>query len=743
MKTSYLFKILLISIFTFSYSSETINNANDLCYTSSIYEGKCSAFVSVECKITTPIRNRYNNSLTDVEVVLATQSAINVDDDCGIDNRSEKDSGKCKSSSEIDLMGKISILNNGTEYAMPDYNSNEQHNTYTESTFEFMSSAYEWIATYRKNGNTYEGIINPCSEEPKTGQLDSWDEDANITTRIIKTKIISKDFNLTLASLSVDLDQLSDRDAILVKYQLYDYDKNISITDLSDWNITTSTTTKLFSNITTVHKDSRVRFRYCKEENSDTIVDYDKCLNEGYEFKTIASSDNFAIRPNKFIITPIEENLISAKDYNFSTKAVGYTNILATDYTIQNNNYNLNIDAIKYMPNGDINSSLYGLGTLNNFNFVDGNSTYLNINFDDIGKVNLKLQDRNWAIVDSDDSLADCSEDGYYICGDVNETFIPSYFVFSEPKLYNNKNATFTYIANDLNISAHITFTLTAKNDKNITTKNFTFNSWENPVDINFSIETTNIPTVIKNEIAKTQKLGFIDGVKKIDSNDTNLARNLLFNFKRDVNIALNPFEINGSDVTLNAQTVYDTKIVKAIPKVATQTVKMFYGRTNIARQRYDSNNGKAFIYYEIYCYLKDSNAVKCDKKLLPNGFSSKHSDDIRWFINEEHNSLNDGVIGVITKQDAKTIVTATTPTKLNPATTTLTYNEKYGYPYKTTMENNASLWLIYSDKDSVATKNIFSVEFEGSISSWSGIHETDSTTKDSDIKMVNRRSMW
>jgi len=72
-----------------------------------------------------------------------------------------------------------------------------------------------------------------------------------------------------------------------------------------------------------------------------------------------------------------------------------------------------------------------------------------------------------------------------------------------------------------------------------------------------------------------------------------------------------------------------------------------------------------------------------------------------------------------------------------------LKYDKSFGYPYKTTMENNASSWLIYNDYDSTATKNQFSVEFEGGDSYWSGVHETNSSTKDSDAIRTNRRSMW
>ena len=991
-------------------SSGTINNANDVCYDTVTTSGFCGGVFNMMCTITTPIKSRSIDSLTNVQAILASSSMFSMFSDCGVDGSS----GNCEDSSAMSMMG-MSALNNGISYDLPDYDPTDTHTTYTSAMFSFMNSSYEWIATYEKNGATYQGVINPCGtlliedpifescgifpsalntwdsinsanndeviyadtlyanngisssidclenpsasaedcsveemsknppalpdfinstedgsytalgletdpqygdvtiasstsvtfdsnstyidntrkimlikslnihesatvtfsagdyyigewtnaanlivradgpvrlfinanmslnnnsldfnynsdngtpsdmfifiggnfsmtssgggsgynmtafvftngtfnagtntnnssfkgaitavgditlnnnqtytyddtgleaygfgdcdgggKTPTLGRLDAWQ--TSLANRAITTKIVDKSFSLTLASLNDDMNETQDRDGITVKYQLYNYDTNKSVTDLDIWDITTGSPTaiKTFSDITTAYKDIRVRFKYCQDSNTSEIVNYARCSDYGYQFfQEVASSDNFAIRPHKFVITPLSTNLTSAKDYNFTVTAPSYSDALTTNYTISSSDYNLFVDETNYMPNGDTNSSLYGDGIVSGFNFIDGNSTYLSISFDDIGKVNLQIQDRNWAIVDSDDTSANCTDDGMYICGDTNETFIPSHFVFTNPTLYNNKNTDFTYISNDLDMSAHIAFTITAKNDANNTTKNFDSNSWENPVDVNFTISTTNTPTIIKNEINGTKNIGFSSGVKIIAWDETNSSKRLNFNFKREVNSVKNPFNVDGSDVTLNAKSIYGSTTINATPKVATQTVTMLYGRTNVARQRYDSYTGNAFIYYETYCYLEDSNSVTCDKTLLPNGVNSKHSNDIRWFINSEHNSSKDGVIGIIKHYTNTNIVTATAPTSLNPATTTLVYDKRYGYPYKTTMENNSSSWLIHNENDSSATKNKFSVEFEGSISDWSGIHETDSSTKDNDITRVNRRSMW
>ncbi|MDQ1264605.1 MAG: hypothetical protein QG559_1606, partial [Campylobacterota bacterium] len=75
------------------------------------------------------------------------------------------------------------------------------------------------------------------------------------------------------------------------------------------------------------------------------------------------------------------------------------------------------------------------------------------------------------------------------------------------------------------------------------------------------------------------------------------------------------------------------------------------------------------------------------------------------------------------------------------PSVTDPTY---YGtsYPYRTTMQNGASPWLIYNESDAGATTNEFQVEFD-TIGGWSGEHETNTTTKTPAGATTNRRIMW
>ena len=326
-----------------------------------------------------------------------------------------------------------------------------------------------------------------------TGFLDAWEQ--SITDRNIKTKIAGQDFSLTIAHLN------STNDATvvlpqLIKYRLYDYDTNTSVTNYSyvDADLTSiAQLTKSFTNADESYKDVRVNFRFCQDSDG-AIAEYNLCSStvSGYDFNdSISSSDNFAIRPNKLNITANTSELESALDQVFSATAQNYDTTTSTRYTLSNTDYTLNIDdTIRYLPDDTIDNTLFGTASINTYSFTDGISNDLSISFNDVGKVNLVIQDRHWADVDSDDTTGDCTNTGRYICGDTNATFIPSHFTISDAQLYNDSNTSFTYLSNDLNISAKIQLIITAKNDLNERTKNFDLASWENNININTSINT-------------------------------------------------------------------------------------------------------------------------------------------------------------------------------------------------------------------------------------------------------------
>jgi len=324
------------------------------------------------------------------------------------------------------------------------------------------------------------------------------------------------------------------------------------------------------------------------------------------------------------------------------------------------------------------------------------------------------------------------------------------------------------FSAKDENMSFHLNGSIKATGYNNVINTNYVDNCFVKPISLSviktpisgatayrYRLYTLNSDSSVSNSANddlnnSSDSINVSSSEFKKDLNGS-IDTILNLNFKRTVNKALNPeiltytaYEVN-TTTTFNADLI-DSKTAHGDLNISS-AVKYYYGRTHSSRQRYKDDNGTANIYFEVFCH-KNIDGNDCNKSLLQNGITSKRTNDMRWFINEEHNSSVDGVVGKIIHHigtgSISDIVKATTPTTTNPAQSTITYDGSYGHPYKTTMENNASSWLIHNEFDSTADRNEFSVEFEAEAIGWSGKHETNVTVKDEKVPVrTNRRSMW
>ena len=125
-------------------------------------------------------------------------------------------------------------------------------------------------------------------------------------------------------------------------------------------------------------------------------------------------------------------------------------------------------------------------------------------------------------------------------------------------------------------------------------------------------------------------------------------------------------------------------------------------------------------------------------------------SDSVGWYLNRDHNTLSDGnIVSVIEKNLTNNVELNTTVSPLplsslnGTSRATLHYKNLKGFPYKTTMQDTPSGWLIYNPYDSSATANEFEVEFYNSAVNWTGVKGTNTTT-DSDAKpTTSKRILW
>jgi hypothetical protein len=375
---------------------------------------------------------------------------------------------------------------------------------------------------------------------------------------------------------------------------------------------------------------------------------------------------------------------------------------------------------------------------------------------------------------------------------DANITFHPYTFdITKDIKMGPNNSSNFVYMADidsDTNMSVHINTTITAVG-KNSTTplSNFVTGCYAKPINLSiYKSAAKNTALQYKYKLydydSSVSTLSHTDpdnDDEKTISYDANISINLgdtssnttdffqkdmqgsiviktNMNFDRATNVVSNPEKIHFDKISVKDSAnslIADglTGYTASGDKNISEDIAHYYGRTHAGRQRFEAASGAttasgvANIYYEIYCF-GNTNGKECDTTLLP---STKHTNDIRWFINTNHNQSNDGDLTstAVDEQNSLTYVdediSARDTTTAHISKVKLNYNGDQGYPYRTTVENNASKWLIYNEDNPSANTNSFPVEFDKESTGWSGEHETTTTTKSFKNIKTNRRSMW
>jgi hypothetical protein len=322
-------------------------------------------------------------------------------------------------------------------------------------------------------------------------------------------------------------------------------------------------------------------------------------------------------------------------------------------------------------------------------------------------------------------------------------------------------------------MSFHLNGPIIAAGENNVSLSNFVNNCYAKPVDLTLNksaisgsvaylwrFNNTDLPANDQNGTLINPADPDDPVTLTLGTNDFNQSNNggvntlLNLNFNREVNASVNPERLFFSTYDSNCSVIADCTMNADLiaNKVADGSrnldlnVTHLYGRTHASRQRYQGAGGPANIYFESYCFGTVGGNL-CDRNFLPNGLASRRVDDVRWFWNENHDVTNDGNVTIVlqkggTNVDANDIVDADDNPNGNPSVTQITYDGSRGYPYKTTMQNGASPWLIYNESDAGATMNEFQVEFNNA-GTWTGENETSTTTKDSNTSITNRRIMW
>jgi len=550
---------------------------------------------------------------------------------------------------------------------------------------------------------------------------------------------------------------------------------------------------------------------YSCGENDTTCADYNAlydnelgCYMCTFNILPSCSTDNFAIRPERFDVgmpDPHAPNLLRAgQGYGVSLTAKDAVDVIPVSYDVAASEMagSFETNETKYFESnwttvatdaemhGATSKSIIGTpsivdGLSNDTDNSDTNPDPIyNVSYSDVGEITLHIYDKEWAYVDNDDTPDDCnSTTHYYICGDKNVTFIPHHFRVDNIHLRNHSDGNFTYLSDDLNMSAHIDANISAMNANDdptldINTSHITQNFrqgnlyYENPVNVDLNITEwlgvasrhSKNNSTHKHDIPTESLLGFggsdIDGTHLIPWNETNTTQQLMFNYTRQNNQTVNPFDINGTDINISVQSTYidttgatspDTAVIEGTG-IGDRNATFIYGRAKPLQYFYDNITATSVltpVSTTMYCDLGLTGCQDKGLALLVNGMlTDAQSNEASWWFVEVHDSsTGDGNITLI--PSANVNPSDPTPiTLLNGTDNTVLVTNTGGTPNTVNIDfgSATNTWLIYNkDADSIPSP-FYRVRFIGT-SGWTGKGKTGHVVGDDINEKKTRRLEW
>ncbi len=461
-------------------------------------------------------------------------------------------------------------------------------NIVKNTVIEYDSNAASLIT------NTGVCVDGNGTSENKNYKFDAWDTFRYISDRNISTKIVNQEFNLTIASLDENGSDYQEFNGTVCA----SVDNNTSKLDFRDDNTTTAS-----FKVSRAIKEIRVHIVWKKNiDESCPLSSEDNETN---------SSDNFAIRPEKFTISSVG-TLRAGNVFDFNVSAN------APDYNTTGVAIEANLTKDCSIKDADFN--------ITTIDFLDGESNNT-VKFGDVGVVDINITDKNWASVDGDDTPQNCDANGTYICLDkTNITIIPDHFEINST-MSNVYDTNFTYFSNDLNMSARLDINITAQNKQNQTTQNYNSACYAKDIDINISTNTrADLPIMLyiykdASDINSTSQSGNIDIVYKdgnftTDSNGSSKIR-LYINYDRNKSVKLNPFDLDIVDINVTDENA--TFGTTATDENAT----FYYGRVKTK----DISTNKQTISNSLHVEVYSNGKI--------NDF---HQESLNWYIMKDDN---------------------------------------------------------------------------------------------------------
>jgi len=468
------------------------------------------------------------------------------------------------------------------------------------------------------NGVDY--VVSDCNAN------DDWDD--NLTT-----KLVSKEFSLTILARDKNTSDPIEANITKTEFQYYaSGDNNACSGDmLSSYTVCENcgkTDSDGCLNIDNVQVDKSAKCVVVYIEGTETSTETDS---------NATSTDDFAVRPEKFAIDTPTDALYAGEDFNLSFSAKVYnSDANASDY-----NETLN-DSFSVEANETKSGCTSGSFSVDNFSFADGKKEDVNSSYDEVGEINITIQEKagsEYAEVDSDDT----NDTTRFIEANTTTLHVSPYELNITQLDYNNSTGE-DWLYMDANLSTNgvkLTLHVGAYNKQGDVLEDFNESCYAQDINVTFHYDTNitandssdinltldgNLTSsnVAFNDINKTLQIPKVLFVK----GEANTSYS--FGIDRNYTKALSPIDVALLEANITTQDVAKNR--NGIVGEANQTSRFYYGRVytqDIATsQKDDTSLVKILVYSE-------ANNTNLDEELVHWYFYTPHDENRFGEVNE------------------------------------------------------------------------------------------------------------
>jgi len=510
-------------------------------------------------------------------------------------------------------------------------------------------------------------------------QFDAIDDDEVLPTLIssdadvpLKTKITNQPFSIKILSLETDLaGSIGTLKPISQTIKVYLANGNGgALLDPTGYLVNFNGQSNVtLSNLSypKAAKTARIWFEYC-QDSTGIVHNWDECYggaNNDWRRHSF-SRDAFAIRPSSFALdTNVTGVLKAGETVQAHYKALDFINQNTVDY---NETVGMSFDVNLTERNPLCKTGTFSPNVTWGWSFADGYNG-MNTAYNEVGIIDINVTERGktlqnrFAGVDYDDT----PEANLTIADGISGlSFIPHHFAL-DANVTNGGNG-FTYLSNDLTMSADLNLSITAQALGNTTTQNY--NTLCYAKSTNYWITSQLTPATItpvgalsKLLYRETRNLGLIYDKNISSGTDFNLSAvdkavfatdnngtaklNFNLNFDRNQTLLVNPFDLNVTKIDMN-----DTDNIEGNATYTNKQVYYLYGRL-IPRDVRIFGDGSTFSangWYEVY-NAPDINGT---------GLAASQNEAM-WYTNRLHNDLSDG------DGNVTVVIVGTNPTNTTP----------------------------------------------------------------------------